>query len=308
MDNVCHTLVGIAASRAGLKHTTAFATTTLAIGANLPDIDVLAFATSIPSVALRRGWTHGPLAQLLLPVALAAVMYAIGRRRATTDAPKVHFGWLLALSYVGVLSHVFLDYLNTYGVRLLMPFSDRWFYGDAVFILDPWLWLSLGLGAFLARRGRRWPALVGLTLASLYIVGMLTSARAARTIVRDRWTDTTGRPPAGLMVGPAPVNPLRKTIIIDAGDRYVTGTFSWLPRSISFNRAEIGKHDLLPLVELARAQEPDFDAFLVWSRFPFWSVEEQPDGIAVTLRDARFASGRGGFSVRTILRKTDRAD
>jgi inner membrane protein len=50
----------------------------------------------------------------------------------------------LGLSLLGVLSHPFLDWLNNYGVRLLMPFSDRWFYGDTLFIVDPWLWLILG--------------------------------------------------------------------------------------------------------------------------------------------------------------------
>ena len=49
-----------------------------------------------------------------------------------------------------MLSHPFLDWLNNYGVRLLMPFSDRWFYGDTLFIVDPWLWLILGGGVMLA--------------------------------------------------------------------------------------------------------------------------------------------------------------
>ncbi len=30
-----------------------------------------------------------------------------------------------------------MDWLNSYGVRLLMPFSNRWFYGDALYIVDP---------------------------------------------------------------------------------------------------------------------------------------------------------------------------
>ncbi len=53
---------------------------------------------------------------------------------------------LTLLGYAGVLSHVFLDFLNSYGVRLLMPFSDRWFYGDALYIVDPWMYLALGGG------------------------------------------------------------------------------------------------------------------------------------------------------------------
>src|SRR5436190_1230610 len=123
MDNVCHTLVGLAAARAGLDTKTRLATATLAISANLPDIDVLVFATNIPSVSFRRGWTHGPVAQLLLPLACAGVMWLVARHRTERqrDTPA-SFAWLLALSFIGVYTHVFLDYLNNYGVRLLMPF------------------------------------------------------------------------------------------------------------------------------------------------------------------------------------------
>src|SRR5215210_548245 len=101
MDNVCHTLVGLAAARAGLGTRTGLATATLAISANLPDIDVLVFATSIPSVAFRRGWTHGPIAQLLLPLACAGAIWWFARRRYVPAS----FRWLLALSFIGIYTH-----------------------------------------------------------------------------------------------------------------------------------------------------------------------------------------------------------
>lgn len=299
MDNICHTLVGVAASRAGLNTKTALATSTLAISANLPDIDVLAFATSVPAVAIRRGITHGVVAQALLPLGFAAVMYAIGRRRNR----DVSLGWLMVLSYFGVLSHVFLDLLNSYGVRLLSPFSNRWFYGDALFIIDPWLWLMLGAGTFAARKLRRWPARAGLALAAVYIAAMLVSARGARSIVEDRWVETMGAPPPKLMVGPAPFNPLRKTIIVDAGDSYVRGEFAWYPRNIRFDPRRLPKNDRSHLVDRARAHEPDFDAFLVWARFPYWLFTEERDEIFVDLRDARFPQGQRGFSATTTLHR-----
>ena len=129
----------------------------------------------------------------------------------------------------------FLDFLNTYGIRLLSPMSPQWFYGDAVFIVDPWLWLTLGAGAYFARR-RADPrfARLALAVATLYIAGMLVSARAARAIVEEAWIARAGQPPRGLMVGPAPITPFRKSIIVDAGDRYVEGRFTWLPTSVSF--------------------------------------------------------------------------
>ena len=42
MDNLCHSLIGMAMSRAGLNRRTALATSTLVIANNLPDVDVAA--------------------------------------------------------------------------------------------------------------------------------------------------------------------------------------------------------------------------------------------------------------------------
>jgi inner membrane protein len=304
MDNVCHTLVGLAAARTGLNRTTRLATVTLAVASNLPDIDVLSFATGIPPVALRRGWTHGVLAQMTLPIAFAGVMWLIGRFRPDRNPhPALRFSWLLALSYIGVLSHVFLDYLNTYGVRLLMPFSNRWFYGDSVFIVDIWMWVILGVGVLLARKSRNWIATTALIIVSVYIGTMMASAQAARKIVTDRWTDTFGTPPVALMVGPVPITPFRKSIIIDAGDHYVVGRFQWYPRHISFNQTQVPKNDEGPWVGLAMAQEPDFASILVWARFPYWELEQDGNGVRVTLRDVRFPRGFRGFSTTTYIRK-----
>ncbi|MGH9310579.1 MAG: metal-dependent hydrolase, partial [Vicinamibacterales bacterium] len=157
MDNLCHTLAGAALAEAGLRHRTRFGGAALMIASNLPDIDVLAFISDTPAVALRRGLTHGVIAQVLLPVALAAVLVLVDKRRPprSPGASAVQPIALLVMCYVAGLLHVGMDWLNNYGVRLLMPFSDRWFYGDAVFIVDPWLWLTFASGSLLARRWRR---------------------------------------------------------------------------------------------------------------------------------------------------------
>ena len=70
----------------------------------------------------------------------------------------VRFGWLYAMAFVGCVSHPFFDWLNVSGIRLLEPFSSQWFYGDTLFIIDPWLWALLiavlvGLGMLLALAG-----------------------------------------------------------------------------------------------------------------------------------------------------------
>lgn len=303
MDNVCHTLVGAACARAGFARPVRFGAVTSILAANLPDLDVLVFATDVPSVAFRRGWTHGIAAQALLPALLAVSVAAIARRRRLPSGSGAsELRPLLALSYVGVLSHVFLDYLNNYGVRPLMPFSGRWFYGDAVFIVDPWLWIAFALAFVAGRRGRVRGCRLWLAIAGIYILAMLISAQAARRAVANQWKERHGAPPAALMVGPVPIDPLRKWVIVDAGDHYRTGSFRWLPCRLQIDPTPIAKNEWHPAVSPARHHR-QVAGILVWARFPFWEVSRAGGGQwRVTVRDVRFASrARGGFRATALV-------
>ena len=152
MDPIAHTFTGMALAAAGLRRATPLAAAALIAGANVPDIDVFSglFGDYAP-IAFRRGWTHGVLALVLWPFVLTGVLLAWDRRVRRRDkaAAPARAGPLLAVATVGVVTHPALDWLNNYGLRWLMPFDGRWFYGDAVFIIDPWLWLLLGGGALL---------------------------------------------------------------------------------------------------------------------------------------------------------------
>src|SRR4028119_1904423 len=90
-DHRCHPLVGAARGKAGLDKRTPLAMATLMIGANLPDVDVFAYAWgSDTSLGFRRGWTHGVLALSLWPFVLTGLMLAwdrLVRRRRHPGAP-----------------------------------------------------------------------------------------------------------------------------------------------------------------------------------------------------------------------------
>jgi inner membrane protein len=153
MEPLAHTLAGACLAESGLKRLSPLATSTLVIAANIPDVDGACYLHSADfAFAFRRGWTHGVLAMALLPLALTAAMLALDAllSRRHPDRPRARPRAILGLSVLGVLSHPFLDWLNNYGIRLLMPFSERWFYGDTLFIVDPWLWLILGGAVMLA--------------------------------------------------------------------------------------------------------------------------------------------------------------
>ncbi|MBN1238161.1 MAG: metal-dependent hydrolase [Gammaproteobacteria bacterium] len=153
MDPIAHTFTGAVLARTGLGRATPLAAAALIIGANAPDIDVVAnFGGDYASLAWRRGWTHGVLALALLPFIVTGglLLWDGWRRRSRPGRPRPRAGPLLMLAALGVLTHPTLDWLNNYGLRWLMPFDGRWFYGDALFIIDPWVWLALGGVLFLA--------------------------------------------------------------------------------------------------------------------------------------------------------------
>ena len=298
MDNLCHSLLGGALGKAGLASRTPLGMTTLVVANNLPDIDVGVFATDTLAMSFRRGWTHGVLAQATLPIALTGIIVVCDRLFRSNAADRVKAREVLLLSYVGVLCHVFLDFLNSYGVRLLMPFSEAWFYGDALYIVDPILYVTLGFGWWLASRRRAVrPARIALSVAALYIAIMLASNLIARREVRDGLVRAGRAEDTRFMVTPVFVNPFRREVIIDVGRRYEKGQL-WFEPLPHFRPAGYGVNkgfeqpDAQPALQLPRAR-----AFLRWSRFPFVQVNPTPPQDGVWLNDYRYASaGPYGWS------------
>src|SRR5690606_11950386 len=230
MDNLAHTLAGAILAESGLKHRTRLGTATLLIAANLPDVDVLVLLFG-DGLAHRRGWTHGVLGLFVLPVVLALAMTLWGRRRRDQHppgSPPLRSGQLLLLASAGVLSHPILDWLNTYGMRWLMPFDGTWFYGDALFIVDPWLWGILLVGVLGGRRVGARAAIASLAVALLYLSLMTAASFGGRRLVAEGMR-AEGYSPSEVMVGPVAFNPNLRQVIIREGDRYVTGTLNWLP-------------------------------------------------------------------------------
>ena len=148
MDPIAHTLVGAALAKSGLEKRSGYASLALVLGANLPDIDGLTyFVSGDLGLYFRRGWTHGLLAIATGPFVLAGALSLLARLR---GHGRARFGPLVWLSLLALATHPALDWFNNYGMRWLMPLDGRWSYGDAVFIVDPWIWLVLGGSLFLA--------------------------------------------------------------------------------------------------------------------------------------------------------------
>lgn len=307
MDNITHTLVGAALGRTGLHRRTGLGMAALMVGANLPDIDVLGLFAG-ENLAWRRGWTHGPLALLILPAVASWAFAAFDRwqsRRGARppDRPPVRMTGLLALSYLGALSHPLLDLLNTYGIRCLMPFSERWFYGDTLFIVDPLVWIALGLGLWLSYRRPRMAdsaAQAALLAAAGYCIAMFAAGRAAENYVSKYMRASHQQEPARVLANPVFFDPFRRRMVIEVAGAYRFADFQWLPGPRLVLAPEPVPANISdPAVAQAKAQDKRVADFLYWSRYPFATIQETPAGKKVTIGDARYNTrpDQGTFSV-----------
>jgi len=293
---------------AGLGRRTRLAMPTLLIGANLPDVDVLSyFWGKDAALQFRRGWTHGVLALVVLPLVLTGLMmlwYRLAPRGdgASPDSP-FRAREILWLSAVAILTHPFLDWMNVYGMRWLMPFRDTWFYGDTLFIVDPWIWLALAVGLVLGRLGTRStrPARIALTLVAGYILVMAALARVARRQAEAAFH--TAEPlPRRLMVAPVPGDPFRRDILAVRDSVYRLGSLRIWPRAV----ADTAVAAAIPiraadLVAQAAARDPRGAAFLRWSRFPYFRWLVRDSTATVRIIDARFQQEWASVEVETTV-------
>ncbi len=283
----------------GLKRLTPYAMPALILAANLPDIDsFVARPLGIEPIAEHRGFTHGIGGLITMPFLAAAIILAWEKFRGSKEGPGRLCG-LLICCVLATLSHPILDFLTSYGTRLLEPFSHRWFYGDALFIIDPWIWIMLILGLELSwraeRLGRNWtrPAIWAFA-AVLGYVG-LNLAISARAVAATRPLVERVAKPRMIEAGEVPLTFWKRKMIWRADGVGGTGTYNpldglnsaWLdPRITPLNMDD-------PRLAAAKKRDKRVGAFLFWSRMP---MVYQEQGRAYLTDQRFFESGRASSS------------
>lgn len=289
MDNITHSMAGALLGQMGLKKLTGLAMPTLIIAANLPDIDAISILAmgEHEHLAVRRGITHGPIAMVVLPIALTALMLLWNRFRPSKQAVKPF--WLLVVAFIGCLSHPALDWLNSYGIRLFEPFSSRWLAADTLFIVDPFLWAFMLFGLYFSRRsdkrgGRRFwvPAWIGFALSSAYIAGNGFITRMAEQQGRELVGKQYRLEPGRVVATPVPVKFWHREIHWRGGGLWGTGKYEFPDGTLLTGEPQyVDLND--PRLRAVRERD-DVAAFLFWSRMP---IVVERNGRTV-LTDQRF--------------------
>jgi inner membrane protein len=122
-----------------------------------------------------RGYTHTVIGALVGAALIWGVTLLIRRWRTRSWLPREDVAWLLGLLLVSTMSHLVLDWTNSYGVHLYWPFDDRWQYGDAVFIVEPWFWVVTIPMVVMATRNRA----ARIALSIVLILGLVLAWRVS---------------------------------------------------------------------------------------------------------------------------------
>lgn len=301
MDNVTHTLTGLALSRAGLDRWYSRAPLLLMLAANIPDSDILAATGgSFNYFQYHRGITHAIAMAPVMALLPALFVCAINRSMR---------GWKAAyvLSFIGVASHLLLDWTNAYGVRYFLPFSSQWFRLDLNSLIDLWIWGVLFLAAVGPLVARLVSAEIGAKAGpgrglAIFALAFFLIYDSGKYFVHQRAVDTLnsriyqGGPP--IRVGAFPIsagNPFLWSGWIERPELVMHFSMNLLDDFDPTAGTILYKPQPGPAIMAAR-QAFTVRKFLEFAQFPLWRVIPVADpegGHRVDVSDWRFSFTAG---------------
>jgi membrane-bound metal-dependent hydrolase YbcI (DUF457 family) len=310
MEPVTHALTSFALGRAGLNKVNRMATPMLLASGLLADVDWFSKLGG-PRVYLHsyRTATHSLLGTLTIVVILGLAFWLVGRKVPTL---RVSLGLAFLICAIGAASHLLLDLLNPYGVKLLWPFDGKWYGFDLASDVDGWIifFLIVGLltpelfrlvlqeiGSKPNPHGRRRGAIWGLAIVLIFIAARAVFHHRAIALLDAR----EYRSQTPLVVGafPHPSTPLDWSGVVETDNAMVNvdvplgfGNF-FDPEDAAVHFKPEPSQTLESALKSAAAVE-----FISFARFPLANVEPFGDGYEVRIRDMRYASrfpGRRGI-------------
>jgi inner membrane protein len=302
MEPVTHALTSIALGRAGLNKVTRMATPMLLVSGLAADLDwVTRFGGPRAFLHGHRTATHSLLGTVVLVAAVAAAFWLAGQKY-----PKLAIAIFptLFVCAIGAAVHLLLDLLNGYGLKLMWPFSAKWYAWDLADSVDAWIMFFLLAGLLLPelfrlvleeigskpkKRGRQRGAIVGLSLVILFVVGRAVAHGRAVALLDSR--EYRGQVPLEVAAFPRPSTPLLWSGVVETDNALVNVSVPLGPGAVfDPERAEVHFKPEESLALKNAVKSVAAIEFLSYARFPLASVEPEGDGYEVRLRDMRFAS------------------
>ncbi len=303
MDNITHSLTGLAMARAGLDRFSPHATALLILSANAPDLDAGGLIGGpLWYLKLHRGYTHSLVGLPFVALFTVLIIALLFRQ-------KLPWGKAWLLCAIGVASHLLLDWTNDYGIRLLLPFSSKWFALDLNSLYDGvimavlicatlWPYLEKLVNGEIGdkRPAGRGAAFFALLFFITYDGGRALLHRGAVMQLESVLYD--GSPPLQTAALPNPFNPFHWRGIVQTAGSYRVIPVDSLGQ-LEQQQAQIFYKPSIGTALEAAKQTESFRYFLYFARFPIWFedkvVEQKNSDVEITLSDLRFGIVTSNF-------------
>jgi len=262
-----------------------------------PDVDFIGFL--VDPLRFLAHWHQGPTHSLLLlpfwAMLLGAGYCGITRRRQA-------FGEAVAVSSLGLASHIVLDVITVYGTQVLYPLSDRRVSLGTTFIVDPLFTalIAISLAASL-RSGRRRIAAIGLLLLGGY-VGVQGLLRLQALRVASESARNQGIERGRVDALPQPFSPFNWKLVATQKEGYQVAHVNLVghPALVPSLPGLVGWH------AMARAYKaPDR---LVWERRTLFGDEPQVRALAEPLWNRPDFAAFRHFAVHPALSRVDEGE
>jgi inner membrane protein len=317
LEPVTHFLTGACLSRAGLNRKTALATATLTLAAEASDLDIFGlFKGTVFYFGHHRGFTHSFLGLVPVSALVVGFVYLIwrlrGRKLKNPDMPP-RWGLLFLYAYLAGLTHLLLDFTNSYGLRPFWPFSEKWYSWDIVFIVEPPLLIMLASGLVLPaffglineEIGARSKGPRGRLAASVALIAVLLlwgirdyEHRRAVNALDARMYE--GAEPVRVSAYPFEWNPFRWYGVVETENFFATMLVDSLGSEVDpQGRMRVRYKPEETPATLAAKKTYLGRVYLDWAQYPITQTEtlEGPPGYLVRFKDLRYDyPGRGSGS------------
>ena len=304
MDPLTHTLVSVTIGRAGLAKKSKLAFLMLVIAGTAADADwITIFFGPQAYLAAHRTVSHSILGTLAIAAAAAAIFVFTSRK--WTRRP-VSFSRAFLICGAAAGAHLLMDAMNPYGVKLLWPFSQRWFAADLLSQMDSWILATLI--AFLAvpwifnlaaeeigagKSPREKSAATALGLVALFIAFRFLMHSHAITLMNAQLF--LGETPGELAALPTNSNPFLWTGIAETSESMQVVNVPVMTGSpFSADDANVIRKPPASGILTAATNTDAAQAILAFARFPLAEMDKTEDGYEVDISDLRIELAHGG--------------
>jgi hypothetical protein len=267
--------------------------------------------------------SHGFLGIAVTSLVVALLLYRFGKWK---DLKKLYL-----LAFLGQLSHIALDLLNSYGTQIFQPFSDARVAFDLLFVVDLVFTGIIVAGLLLSRR-RTLPARAAMVVLCVYVgfatflhlrvedavrsaaeqhgIRVVSSSALPRLpevdvgdglsavrLVKEAWAQPEGDGFPNLPIPdrpgkyPFPAGPFAWNGFIDDGETYLRAEVDPFSGAVSWKQRVRRGRDV-PEVRVV-GDIPDVKTYLWFARFPVVQASHAGEKTILMFSDLRFGEVPG---------------